>query len=43
LPQGAKAVTEQLLAGATPAHDNAFKVLLVERTLASVISQARNP
>jgi xanthine dehydrogenase YagS FAD-binding subunit len=42
LPQGAKAVTEQLLAGATPAHDNAFKVLLVERTLASVISQARN-
>jgi xanthine dehydrogenase YagS FAD-binding subunit len=42
LPQGAKAVTDQLLAGANPTHHNAFKVLLVERTLASVINQARN-
>jgi xanthine dehydrogenase YagS FAD-binding subunit len=41
LPQGAKAVTEQLLAGARPTHDNAFKVPLVERTLAAVISEAR--
>jgi xanthine dehydrogenase YagS FAD-binding subunit len=42
LPQGAKAVTDQLLAGANPTHHNAFKVLLVERTLASVINQAWN-
>ncbi|MFY0730777.1 FAD binding domain-containing protein [Pseudomonas sp. NFX15] len=41
LPQGARALTEQLLAGATPTHENAFKVTLVERTLAAVIAQAR--
>jgi xanthine dehydrogenase YagS FAD-binding subunit len=41
LPQGAKALTDQLLAGATATHDNAFKVTLVERTLASVLAQAR--
>jgi xanthine dehydrogenase YagS FAD-binding subunit len=41
LPQGAKAVAVPLLAGAKPTHDNAFKVPLVERTLAAVISEAR--
>lgn len=39
--QGAKAVSEQLLAGATPTDQNAFKLTLVERTLASVMAQAR--
>lgn len=41
MPEGAKAVTAKLLAGATPTHENEFKVMLVERTLASVMSQAR--
>lgn len=41
MSQGAKAVSAQLLAGATPTHDNAFKLTLVERTLASVMAQAR--
>jgi xanthine dehydrogenase YagS FAD-binding subunit len=41
LPQGAKAMTAQLLAGARPTHDNAFKLPLVERTLAAVINEAR--
>ena len=41
MPHGAKAVTDILLADATPTHDNAFKVPLVERTLAAVISEAR--
>ena len=41
LPQGAKAVTSQLLAGAQTTHDNAYKLPLVERTLASVLMQAR--
>ena len=42
MPQGAKAVTDRLLAGARPTHDNAFKLTLAERTLASVLDQARN-
>jgi len=42
LPRGSRAFTEQLLAGARPTHDNAFKVLLVERTLGAVISEARS-
>jgi len=42
LPRGAKAVTEQLLAGAEPTHDNAFKVPLVGRTLGAVIAEARS-
>jgi xanthine dehydrogenase YagS FAD-binding subunit len=41
MSKGAKALTEQLLAGATPTHENAFKLTLVERTLASVMAQAR--
>lgn len=39
--QGAKAVSSGLLAGAKPTHDNAFKLTLVERTLAGVIADAR--
>ena len=42
LPRGPRAVTEQLLADAKPTHDNAFKVLLVERTLGAVISEVRS-
>lgn len=41
LPAGAKAVTARLLADAKPTEHNAFKVPLVERTIAAVISQAR--
>jgi len=41
MPQGAKAVAGLLMAGATPTHDNAFKVPLVERTLAAVLAEAR--
>lgn len=40
-PQGAKAVADRALAGATPTEENAFKVTLAERTLASVINEAR--
>jgi xanthine dehydrogenase YagS FAD-binding subunit len=42
LPLGAPAVTNRLLAGAHPTHDNAFKVPLAERTLAAVLNQARS-
>ncbi|WNJ88602.1 xanthine dehydrogenase family protein subunit M [Bosea sp. 685] len=41
LPQGARAVTERLLANARTTHDNAFKLPLVERTLAAVLVEAR--
>lgn len=41
LPQGAKAVTATLLAGAQPTAENAFKVPLVERTLSAVLAEAR--
>ena len=41
LAQGASAVTQQLLAGAAPTHDNAFKLPLVERTLAAALLQAK--
>ncbi|MDB5715423.1 MAG: xanthine dehydrogenase family protein subunit [Sphingomonadales bacterium] len=41
MPQGSKAVAAQLLAGAHPTHENAFKVPLVERTLAAVMAEAR--
>ena len=41
LPRGAKAVAAGLLAGARTTHDNAFKVPLVERTLASVLGEAK--
>ncbi|HIV69466.1 MAG TPA: xanthine dehydrogenase family protein subunit M [Candidatus Aquabacterium excrementipullorum] len=41
LPQGAKPMADQLLAGAQPTHDNAFKLPLVERTLGAVLQQAK--
>jgi xanthine dehydrogenase YagS FAD-binding subunit len=41
MPQGARAVTTQLLADARPQRDNAFKVPLAERTLAAVLAEAR--
>jgi len=41
MPQGAKAVASQLLAGAKPTEENAFKVTLVQRTLAAVMSDAK--
>lgn len=41
MPQGAKAVAAGMLANARTTHDNAFKVLLVERTIASVLNEAK--
>ena len=41
LPRGAKAAATRLLAGAKPTRDNAFKVPLVERTLAAVLAEAK--
>jgi xanthine dehydrogenase YagS FAD-binding subunit len=41
MPRGAKAVTARLLAGARTTHENAFKVPLVERTLAAVLTEAK--
>jgi xanthine dehydrogenase YagS FAD-binding subunit len=41
MPRGAKAMTAELLAGARPTEDNAFKLTLVERTLGAVLAQAR--
>ncbi len=41
MPRGAAAVASLLLADARPTHDNAFKVPLVERTLAAAIAEAR--
>ena len=41
MPRGAKAVAARLLAGAAPTRDNAFKLPLVERTLASVLTEAK--
>jgi len=42
MPRGAKAVAEQLLAGARPTEGNAFKLSLAERTLAGALQQARS-
>lgn len=41
MPRGAKALTAGVLANARTTHDNAFKVLLVERTIASVLNEAK--
>lgn len=41
MPRGAQAVTDQLLAGVRVTNDNAFKVPLVQRTLAAVLADAR--
>jgi xanthine dehydrogenase YagS FAD-binding subunit len=41
MTRGAKAMTAGLLADARPTHENAFKVALVERTLASVLAEVK--
>jgi len=41
LPRGAAAVAAGLLADARTTHDNAFKLPLVQRTLASVLAEAK--
>jgi xanthine dehydrogenase YagS FAD-binding subunit len=41
MPRGAKAVADQLLAGAKPTRQNAFKLLLAERTLSAVLTEAK--
>jgi xanthine dehydrogenase YagS FAD-binding subunit len=41
MPRGAKAVASALIAGARTTHENQFKVPLVERTLASVLAEAK--
>lgn len=41
LPMGARAVVGKLLAGAKTTPENAFKIKLVERTLASVLAEAK--
>lgn len=42
LQRGAGAAAEHLMAGARTTHENAFKLPLVERTLAAVLAQARS-
>jgi len=42
LPKGAKPAMAAILADARPTHENAFKVTLAERTLASALVEARN-
>lgn len=41
LPHGAAAVAKKLLEGARPTQENAFKLKLVERTLAAVLAEAK--
>lgn len=41
LPKGAAATAKIAFAGATPTHDNEFKLPLAERTLAAVLHDAR--
>jgi xanthine dehydrogenase YagS FAD-binding subunit len=41
MPQGSRAVASRLMAGARPTTDNAFKVPLVERTIAAAIASAK--
>ena len=41
LPRGAAGAAAALLAGARTTHDNAFKVPQVQRTLASVLADAK--
>ena len=41
LPRGAKSAMASILNGARPTHENAFKITLAERTLASVLAEAR--
>ncbi len=41
MPEGAHAVATRLLAGARPTGENAFKLPLVERTMAAAMSEAK--
>jgi len=41
MARGAKQVTAVLLDGARPTQENAFKLTLVERTLSSVLAEAK--
>ncbi len=41
LPRGAKPAMAAILDGARPTQDNAFKITLAERTLASILAEAR--
>ena len=41
MPRGAKAVAAGLVGAARTTPENAFKVVLVERTLASVLAEAK--
>jgi xanthine dehydrogenase YagS FAD-binding subunit len=41
LPRGAKAVTEEIFAGAKPTAENAFKIKLAERALGVIVTQSR--
>ncbi|MGZ8304944.1 MAG: FAD binding domain-containing protein, partial [Telluria sp.] len=41
MASGARAVSDQLLAGAKPTHENAFKIPLVQRTLAAMLAEAK--
>jgi xanthine dehydrogenase YagS FAD-binding subunit len=41
MPRGARAVAAQVLAEAKPTHENAFKLPLVERTLAAALVEAK--
>lgn len=41
LPKGVKPFSARLLAGAKPTSDNAFKIPLVERTVAAALNEAR--
>jgi len=41
MKNGAKAVTDQLLGGARTTEENAFKVPLVQRTLAAIMAQSK--
>jgi xanthine dehydrogenase YagS FAD-binding subunit len=41
MPRGANALAAELLAGAKPTEQNAFKIPLVERTLAAVLAEAK--
>lgn len=42
LPRGAKAVSDRLFAEAMPTEENRFKILLAQRTLGAVLTQARS-
>lgn len=41
MPRGARAVTDEVFAGAKPTGENAFKLKLAERTLAGILAEAK--